>query len=143
MRSLDQLFVEYTTSETRSIKCAKCPQDALQVDTKLATLPRVLIVSINRFAAGQGKLTSEISMPLTLLMAPFTQHPASQKSYSLKAVIVHLGQSWTRGHYVSYILEADSKWRRYDDLNVEQVESPANVECHRNAYVYFYQLIDD
>ena len=36
-------------------------------------------------------------------------------SYRLYSVVQHLGQQATRGHYISYTMDSDDQWKKFDD----------------------------
>ncbi|XP_073942714.1 ubiquitin specific protease 1 [Choristoneura fumiferana] len=70
-------------------------------------LPRILVLQLKRFSGGMEKITRHAPTPL--LMPCFCEvcakrpsdHPPTHR-YMLWAVIMHLGQSLTGGHYVAY-----------------------------------------
>ena len=141
--TLQQLLIsEYGKKETRSIECPNCKHREAEIDNKLETLPRVLIVSINRFSNDSEKLLDCIEIPLALDVTQVAQNPSELANtvYVLKAVIVHIDLRHDLGHYVSYI-HRDFKWRRYDDTSVREVRSPENSrEWMENAYICFYEI---
>ncbi|CAH0729222.1 unnamed protein product, partial [Brenthis ino] len=70
-------------------------------------LPRLLVLQLKRFSGGMEKITRHAPTPL--LMPCFCEpcakrppeHPPTHR-YILWAVIMHLGQTLTGGHYVAY-----------------------------------------
>ncbi|XP_032512738.2 ubiquitin carboxyl-terminal hydrolase 1 isoform X1 [Danaus plexippus] len=70
-------------------------------------LPRLLVLQLKRFSGGMEKITRHAPTPL--LMPCFCEpcakrppdHPPTHR-YILWAVIMHLGQALTGGHYVAY-----------------------------------------
>jgi ubiquitin carboxyl-terminal hydrolase 1 len=71
------------------------------------TLPRLLVLQLKRFSGGMKKLTSHMPTPLNLACfcdtcctTLATERP---HRYILYGVIMHLGQTLTGGHYISYI----------------------------------------
>ncbi|XP_048478807.1 ubiquitin carboxyl-terminal hydrolase 1 isoform X2 [Plutella xylostella] len=68
-------------------------------------LPRILVLQLKRFSGGMTKITRHAPTPLRLpcFCEPCTAaDKAPQHRYKLFAVIMHLGQSLSGGHYVAY-----------------------------------------
>ncbi|XP_063533060.1 ubiquitin carboxyl-terminal hydrolase 1 [Cydia strobilella] len=70
-------------------------------------LPRILVFQLKRFSGGMEKITRHAPTPLLMpcfceVCARRPQDQAPSHSYVLWAVIMHLGQSLSGGHYVSY-----------------------------------------
>ena len=42
--------------------------------------------------------------------------------YRLFSVVEHIGHQATSGHYVSYTMDSDDSWKRFDDNHVKNVE---------------------
>lgn len=60
--------------------------------------------------------------------------PGIDQEYSLKAAIVHLGESPQMGHYFA-LCKYQTKWFKIDDQKIERIENPLN----ENVYVLFYE----
>ncbi|CAG9136574.1 unnamed protein product [Plutella xylostella] len=68
-------------------------------------LPRILVLQLKRFSGGMTKITRHAPTPLRLpcFCEPCTAADKTpQHRYKLFAVIMHLGQSLSGGHYVAY-----------------------------------------
>ncbi|XP_072940171.1 ubiquitin carboxyl-terminal hydrolase 1 isoform X2 [Epargyreus clarus] len=70
-------------------------------------LPRLLVLQLKRFSGGMEKITRHAPTPLLMpcfcepCAARAADHPPAHR-YILWAVIMHLGQTLTGGHYVAY-----------------------------------------
>ncbi|XP_053603306.1 uncharacterized protein Usp1 [Plodia interpunctella] len=70
-------------------------------------LPRLLVLQLKRFSGGMEKITKHLPTPLNMpcfceLCAKRPPDVQPTHRYILWAVIMHLGQSLTGGHYVAY-----------------------------------------
>ena len=101
------------------------------------SLPRVLIVKLNRWTANYQKNSSHVSAPMDDLdLSSYTVGYRPQESvYSLQAVCDHIG-GVNGGHY-SACVRRGGHWFRCDDEVVQSVDAKHVVT--RNAYCLFYQ----
>ncbi|XP_023934655.2 uncharacterized protein LOC112043475 [Bicyclus anynana] len=83
-------------------------------------LPRLLVLQLKRFSGGMEKITRHAPTPLLMpcFCEPCARRAPDQEpahKYILWAVIMHLGQTLTGGHYVAYARDssqADTKCER-------------------------------
>ena len=68
------------------------------------------------------------------------QNRGSQPQYRLFSVVEHLGQHAHRGHYVSYTMDSDDQWKKFDDEKM-QVRDLDSILDDTQAYILFYELI--
>ena len=54
-------------------------------------------------------------------------------------MVEHKGIEMVRGHYVTYVLDANDKWIFYDDEKFKEV--PQNRVLDSQPYLLFYELI--
>lgn len=112
----------------------------------IEVLPPVLILHLKRFSFGlQGaeKVHKAVSYPLSLKIRPAwlaseKKYTAQQRTYSLVAVVSHLGQEVAGGHYTCDIRQANGQWLYFDDHRVTR-SSPESV-TNRKAYILVYQM---
>jgi ubiquitin carboxyl-terminal hydrolase 10 len=112
----------------------------------IEVLPPVLILHLKRFSFGlQGaeKVQKSLSYPLSLKIRPAwlaseKKYTAQQRTYSLVAVVSHLGQEVAGGHYTCDIRQANGQWLYFDDHRVTR-SSPESV-TNRKAYILVYQM---
>jgi len=77
----------------------------------LHSTPRVLQLHLKRFGISEGGGSAKIGHHVTFLellnVQPFTspeeQHSKNSLDFVLYAVVVHVGASIQRGHYVAYV----------------------------------------
>lgn len=58
--------------------------------------------------------------------------------YDLVAVVIHIGSSLNRGHYIS-IVKSDGFWLLFDD-DIVDVSIGYHSNCLTNKYVWSYSL---
>lgn len=112
--------------------------------TTINQTPMMLAVHLKRFAFDMErgymrKINSTIKYPQKLDLARYTskESKVTGTSYSLYAIVVHLGHGCDSGHYYAYVKSPEGKWYCMDDEDVQ----PANIEevLSQNAYMLFYQ----
>ncbi|OQR72451.1 ubiquitin carboxyl-terminal hydrolase 48-like [Tropilaelaps mercedesae] len=75
---------------------------------EIVALPPVLNLQLQRYrfdikAGTRKKIKATVRFPPKLDMAPFVQGASSPLIYDLKAVLVHIGQTATSGHYIANV----------------------------------------
>ncbi|KAL6071842.1 Ubiquitin carboxyl-terminal hydrolase 7 [Balamuthia mandrillaris] len=129
LESFEQYFGD---EELEGYLCEGCGarQKALRC-IKPITLPPVLHLQLMRFVFdkktnNKKKVMQEIEFPKELDLSHWLHEPLSssdQLVYEIYAVICHCGPSAYGGHYISYILDNESKkWWRFDDEKVTECD---------------------
>jgi ubiquitin C-terminal hydrolase len=62
------------------------------------------------------------------------------RQYRLFSVVEHVGEFAHRGHYVSYTLDSNDDWQKFDDQKVGE-RDVSEVLDSSQAYLMFYELI--
>jgi len=115
--------------------------------TKRLTLhstPRVLQLNLKRFGVfeegGSAKIGHHVTFPELLNVQPFTspegQYSEISLDFALYAVVVHVGASILRGHYVAYVKDPRGEWFQIDDHKVSPVSLSEVLQVQ--AYMLFY-----
>jgi len=139
--TLNDCLANYLSAEERPIQCRKCFHHHMEISTKFETLPRILILSVNRFTLDE-KVTVPVVPPILLDTRDYicdTSRIHSQL-FVLQAQILHVGQTRNCGHYVSHIYCDDQIWRRYSDNLVQVIPASEVQHPKESPYIYFYQL---
>ena len=87
------------------------------------------------------KIPNSIVAP-SLRLGIFNENLQYQKGapeYRLYSVVEHLGQHAHRGHYISYTMDSEDLWRRFDDQKIQYRELESVLDAQ--AYILFYELI--
>ena len=124
----------------------------------LHQLPECLIIQLLRFTFdSRTKETKKITTPVSVALSGLdlknivfdlvTNHNDHQQEpsykYDLYAVCVHLSNHDTSsGHYISYCLHTNSKWYKFDDDHVTEVDMKYELTTRQlteNAYLLFYK----
>jgi len=115
--------------------------------TKRLTLhstPRVLQLHLKRFGifeeGGSAKIGHHVTFPELLNVQPFTspegQYSEISLDFALYAVVVHVGASIRRGHYVAYAKDPRGEWFQMDDHKASPVSLSEVLQVQ--AYMLFY-----
>ncbi|XP_019849471.1 PREDICTED: ubiquitin carboxyl-terminal hydrolase 10-A-like isoform X1 [Amphimedon queenslandica] len=119
--------------------------------TTLIHLPHILILQLKRFIFEGSKCLKlhknisydhELEIPKELLAPPVKgKITASQRSYTLWAIVYHCGESPNGGHYITEAYHQQyGGWLRYDDNYVKPVNSDQLFRlAHRVPYLFFYR----
>ena len=104
--------------------------------TEIVHWPPVLVLSFKRFefdrrTLNSNKITRHIAYPMQY-------KPRPDVTYTLRAVIVHLGL-FGAGHYVAYVRARNDQWYFCDDDMVpRRVVNPLDV-LRQQAYMLIYE----
>jgi len=128
--------LEGYTANNRDVHASK--------QTTIERLPRVLLLHLKRFdfgLFGSEKVTKPVPFSPTLKIKPNwlsfeKQYSPTQRTYSLHAVINHIGQRAIGGHYTCDIRQNDNTWLRHDDATVSPVST--DTVFNNQAYVLMY-----
>lgn len=98
-------------------------KDHVQFDEVL-TIPDSIVASSLRLGIFNEKSQSRRAAP----------------KYRLFSVVEHIGAFASRGHYVSYTMDSDDQWKKFDDERVQARHLETVLE-DTQAYILFYELI--
>jgi ubiquitin C-terminal hydrolase len=98
----------------------------------------ILVLSLKRFPNHGRKDDTLVTFPLDGLdTAPFMHRPDEfRTTYKLVAVINHIGNSLSRGHYTLSMRFGPNTWYNYDDESVRLISSAEVVTKHAYTLVY-------
>lgn len=107
---------------------------------KFWTLPKVLVVNINRWTLTGRKNNNMVSIPLEKLdLRKHVEGYESEKSiYSLYGVCNHIG-GCDGGHYTANIRNANGQWYKYNDTRVMKIQEDKVISG--SSYCLFYRRI--
>ncbi|KAF9908472.1 Ubiquitin carboxyl-terminal hydrolase 36 [Lobosporangium transversale] len=141
--SVQKALRDYTKpeilSKSNQYKCDKCKTlvDARKQMT-IYDAPKILCVHLKRFTYTGQKINRHISfetnLELNSVMSTNKKHP--DLSYSLYAVLVHVGGSCYSGHYYCYVKSSNGIWYSMNDSHVSVVSLQSVL--NQNAYMLFY-----
>jgi ubiquitin C-terminal hydrolase len=112
-------------------------------DTKFWSLPKIMIVALNRNTMSGRKNTTNVVVPcepddvLDLSNHVCGYRPDTYK-YKLYAVSNHMGGARS-GHYTANVKCANGKWYNCNDTNV--MEIPTSFVISASAYMLFYEKV--
>jgi len=126
--------------------CTECKTKTCA--TKRLTLHstlRVLHLHLKRFGISEGggsaKIGNNVTFPKLLNVQSFTspdeQHSENSLEYALYALVVHVGASIRRGHYVAYVEDPRGEWFQMDDHMTSPVSlsEVLKVQAHMLFYI--------
>ena len=125
----------YLLSEQIEKKCSTCPSLKSFKSVDIIVPPSTLILHLNRFYYDEKtKTTKKLHVPVS---CPLALSFKNEKMYGLNAVINHIGESSSSGHY--NIMLVDKLTRRFilvDDLEISC--NPVIDNLNRISYVVVY-----
>lgn len=121
---------------------------------RVKKLPQILALHLKRFKYMEQmnrftKLSYRVVFPLELRLFNTSDDAFNpDRMYDLVAVVIHIGSSLNRGHYIS-IVKSDGFWLLFDDDIVDKID-PSTIEdfyglpsdLQKNSetgYILFYQ----
>lgn len=138
-------FTKVEKIEDSEIKftCEKCKEQvSIEKQLVLDKAPSVAALHLKRFKTDGSlveKIDKYVSFPLELDLHTYAdnnQIDNEEMKYDLYAVIVHIGFSYSSGHYYSFIRSAPNEWYKFDDSKVVRVRE--DFVLSQEAYVLFY-----
>lgn len=122
-----------------------CPRCKVRVaafkQLKIKTPPLILSLHLKRFTNQGRKDTRPVRYFEKLDLTPCTV-TQTKHTYSLYAVLVHVGHSCRSGHYFSYIKAANDVWYEMNDSHVSQTNLQRALN-QQSAYILFYRYTPD
>ncbi|GAB1606608.1 uncharacterized protein LOC115210304 [Argonauta hians] len=157
--------VRTSTPRLYGSECGPMAQEKQIVDRRclLHQLPECLIIQLLRFTFDSNtKSTRKILTPVNITLTDLDlkdivfnlnnsnsnkghhiDDPNPCHRYNLYAVCVHLSSRGSNGgHYISYCLDSNGKWYKFDDDTVSQVDMQYELTTrtlNENAYLLFYK----
>ncbi|CAC5362373.1 ubiquitin carboxyl-terminal hydrolase 46-like isoform X1 [Mytilus galloprovincialis] len=131
-----------------------CSKQEAQKRMRVKKLPQILALHLKRFKYMEQmnrftKLSYRVVFPLELRLFNTSDDAFNpDRMYDLVAVVIHIGSSLNRGHYIS-IVKSDGFWLLFDDDIVDKID-PSTIEdfyglpsdLQKNSetgYILFYQ----
>jgi ubiquitin C-terminal hydrolase len=122
-------------------KCDKCGQkQGAKKQTQLAKLPKILIVVIKRFLMNDRGFSIKIQDPVDISEKLDFNFNNKTFKYKLVSYGNHHGNCGG-GHYTATV--CNEEWLYYDDTNVHQIKDTNHFTNNREAYILFYEMIND
>lgn len=145
MQSAREPVVELRAALARSLQ-SELVEGAGRREVELVHAPNCLLLHLKRFLYSPGAGVAKLSTPVSfaeLLHLPASvvrkASDAARVTYELCAVVHHVGDSATRGHYIAEVRDARGVWWRCDDERVEPLRgSPCAKSRWTTAYVLAY-----
>ncbi len=125
-----------------SIPCEKCGEFNFQIKTRIARLPKILIIVLQKTNEDETKKIPWIvnfknELDLKDIVRDSIIYKKGETLYSIYAINNHYGQTPRSGHYCSQIyIEHHKKWFSFNDISVSFSDIP---EPSLNNYVLFYK----
>jgi ubiquitin C-terminal hydrolase len=142
--SLDDYVKPEKSTINNKYKCPNCGNDSdVTKQITIAYLPEIVSISIKRYNSNGERISTPITFPMELDMAPYLTIPTDNKLiYDLYAYSIHLGDTLKGGHYTSKVKNFDDEWYYMNDsqeptkLNKNEI---IDNEDKKNAYILFYK----
>lgn len=140
---LDSYFEDETMDDDNKWLCDKCNKNVIpKRETFFVDIPKVLIISLNRFLF--TKINDRITIPIELninsYIKPINNNVNQITDYTLCGIINHSG-GMNSGHYTTTSRNGDA-WYKFNDESVNIIKSHDDVLKTgidaSNAYVVMY-----
>jgi len=130
-----------------------CSLQEAEKRMKIKKSPNVLALHLKRFKYQEDvgrfqKLGYRVVFPFSLrLFNTSSESSNADRSYRLRAIVVHIGQALHHGHYVA-LIRSGEKWLLFDDDSVSQLDEGeiqkyyGDTPGHGSGYVLFYEAQD-
>eukprot|EP00045_Choanoeca_perplexa_P006467 m.55067 g.55067 ORF g.55067 m.55067 type:complete len:428 (-) comp13649_c0_seq31:2110-3393(-) len=163
--SLTSCLRNYSSTETlcddSKYQCETCcSKQEGQKRLRISKLPNIFAVQLKRFKYSptlnsMQKLSWRVVHPVELRLVNVMEGAEdAERVYDLFAIVIHIGQHLSRGHYISMVKSGDH-WLLYDDDRVDQMTEDdleiffghtqlqsRNNRNSETAYLLFYQARD-
>jgi hypothetical protein len=123
-----------------------------KVSQIIEKIPMVIFFHLQRFEYDnergiKKKINDFFEFPFTIDMSPYVRSTNQQLPYQLIGIINHRGTA-EAGHYVSYRQLSEAKWKKYNDISVDDIsikdlktENFGGKNQTRSAYCLVYHRI--
>ncbi|CAN8245833.1 unnamed protein product [Cochlearia groenlandica] len=125
------------------LTCDNCKEKvSKEKQLKLDKLPLVATFHLKRFkndGITMEKIFKEVTFPLQLDLLPYmsgNDNLEVSTKYHLYAMVEHLGNGVSFGHYTSYVRSGLETWHNFDDSRVRTISEDCVLS--QNAYMLFY-----
>jgi uncharacterized UBP type Zn finger protein len=134
LKTMTERLQTYFEPVIAALKCEKCQSDLAEIHPVIRELPNVLVVHLKRFRQEDSLSMTKVktwmeineSIDLSCFLCD-TQKTSS--TFSLAAVIQHLGDFASSGHYVSDVFdEKEGSWIRCNDAFLSKVNLRGSFE---------------
>ncbi|KAL5012516.1 hypothetical protein ScPMuIL_011067 [Solemya velum] len=131
-----------------------CSKQEAQKRMRVKRLPQILALHLKRFKYMEQlnrftKLSFRVVFPLELRLFNTSDDACNpDRMYDLVAVVIHIGSSINRGHYIS-IVKSDGFWLLFDDDIVDKIDASTIEDFYglpsdhqknsETGYILFYQ----
>lgn len=107
---------------------------------KFWSLPKVLVVNLNRWNLYGRKVHTLVDTPLcdVNLSMYVNGYEAEGSIYTLYGVCNHMGGSGG-GHYTAHVRNANGNWYKYNDTRVIKIQEKNVITC--DSYCLFYRRV--
>tara|TARA_Y100000389_G_scaffold95024_2_gene91693 strand:+ start:883 stop:1827 length:945 start_codon:yes stop_codon:yes gene_type:complete len=120
-------------------KCEKCKEKTSYIKTtRFWKIPKILVLSINRFDNNMKKVNTEVIINKRLNFHKNICINNDNFLYKLNSCVHHYG-NYSNGHYIS-TLKHEDKIELYDDSVKRDIKDEESYYKSDNIYMIFYKL---
>ncbi|EQC28083.1 hypothetical protein SDRG_14176 [Saprolegnia diclina VS20] len=142
-----QLLTTHFQTHTVDLKCEKCEHgSSATVNATITHAPPILVLHLKRFEISTASMTlvkrnDVVVAPTSVDLSAFQASDAKRTpTYRLKSIVRHLGRTAGEGHYITDVHNQSTKWTRYNDALVTEVDQAAVLTGPgaETGYLLFY-----
>lgn len=114
-------------------------QGPAQKFSTIDSVPKNLVIHINRFTANGRKLCKKVDLAMELDLEEYvTPGKIIDHRATLFGVVYHCGRAASSGHYFAYV-KFGQDWFILDDLQIKSVTEHAVQGCPNQSYLLFFR----
>lgn len=138
-------IVKYFQSTEAGIEksCESCPSTKCSKSLNLLWSPNFILIQFKRFTAKRSLRNTALLSKINAESEPFSvvdiNTTQGVQRYKVFATIEHKGNTFERGHYVSYLLR-NELWYCCDDSSVESLPND-DEKPTRNMYIVLLKKV--
>lgn len=142
-----------TVEQITDYECKYCKKKVSSVTRQMSmySYPHIFVIHLNRYGVINRKNSSKINKTIHIPEYMYFYNSGIYYIYRLRTFNSHYGSS-TAGHYVSVVneplKEKDKTYYNFNDENIKQYNGTFefitnNKDCIDNAYMIYYELVDE
>ena len=139
IKSIEGTINYYQEKKDIQLKCSKCQNNEMEIETKIIGLPKILIINFKRIGE-QNFYNNEVEINMNLKMGELIENKNYDNyKYELIGFIIHLGNELS-GHNIAICKNFfDDRWYQYNDSSVIYISNDKVPKLLYNGFLFFYK----
>ncbi len=104
--------------------------------TEIINMPDIFVIEINKDLTLEGVSKNDIKVSFPFIN--WVPNGSKNGSYDLVACIEHVGDTFSSGHYISNVLDINSKeWYKIDNDFVEHIKRTTGIDKYQVKSLFY------